>query len=627
MVVDESVLIRDSTVGTYVCTARATVTEKLVCLCGAGVSEKLILCKESDNLNCCGTCLRNRLGNILRSLNNTGKEDTCGGGLNGTKLCVSLGKEVVGIDTCGEHGSDLSYVLVGLDSGSKNYHISFLEDLLVVKKVGALNEELAVRLRNNLTNLTLDIIYTVLLNCTAVELVKVLTGGTNVDVEYGYVYIRILIADEHCVLCGVHAADLGAVGLTSVVRATAADTLNEYDLLGSLTVGKSLEMTVCGTCGVHNSLELEGGDNVGALVVCVLVVLIKIDGVETGCNNDCAVLFGYDLILLSIINCARCTDLLAETALAGLELDASLGVDYGYVRDSLCEGSVDSGSGAETTVKLAGSLLGGTLLLTCAATGTLVSIDKSCLFADIDCKVAHKAADLLNFAVCINCDVLVSGCLNHFRSKDTSRAVECGEGLVKLRHSSADGGGLLNDVYLIARVCDIDCGLNTCDTAADNECTLGYAALTGGKGSVEVDLCNCGTCKNNCLFGSLFNVLVDPRAMLTDVCDLNHIGVDSRTLCSLSEGSLVHTGRARANNDTGQLLLSYCDGDLFLTCLGAHVLIIFSMHNAGLGGDHLDNLFNVYRCGDVTTAVTDKYTNSLHSAHLLYLLYALTRSC
>ena len=74
MVVDESVLVGDSTVGTYVCTARATVTEKLVCLCGAGVSEKLILCKESDNLNCCGTCLRNRLGNILRSLAGAGEE-------------------------------------------------------------------------------------------------------------------------------------------------------------------------------------------------------------------------------------------------------------------------------------------------------------------------------------------------------------------------------------------------------------------------------------------------------------------------------------------------------------------------------------------------------------------------
>ena len=115
--------------------------------------------------------------------------------------------------------------------------------------------------------------------------------------------------------------------------------------------------------------------------------------------------------------------------------------------------------------------------------------------------------------------------------------------------------------------------------------------------------------------------------MLTDVCDLNHIGVDACALSCLSEGSLVHTGRAGANYDTGQLLLFYCDGDLFLTCLGAHILIIFSMYYAGLGSDHFNNFLNVYRCGDVTSAMTDKYTNSLHSAHLLYLLYALTRSC
>ena len=245
-----------------------------------------------------------------------------------------------------------------------------------------MNQQTAVSLRRNFTNLTLDVIHTVIFHSAAVELVKVLTGGTNVDVEYSYVNIRILIADEHCVLCGIHTADLGAVGLTAIVGATAADTLNEYDLLGSLTVGKSLEMTVGRTCGVHNSLELEGGDNVGALVVCVLVVLIKIDGVETGCNDDCAVLFGYDLILLSIINCACCTDLLAETALTGLELDTSLGVDYGYVRDSLSEGSVDSGSGAEASVELAGSLLGGALFLTNATACTFIVINL--------CKIIHN---------------------------------------------------------------------------------------------------------------------------------------------------------------------------------------------------------------------------------------------
>ena len=265
--------------------------------------------------------------------------------------------------------------------------------------------------------------------------------------------------------------------------------------------------------------------------------------------------------------------------------------------------------------------------MTCAATGTLVSVDKSSLFADIDCKVAYESAYLLYLAVGIDGDLLVSGCLNHLRGKDTSRAVESGEGLVKLRHSSADGGSLLNDVYLVACVRDIKSGLDTCDTAADNECALGYAALTGGKGSVEVNLCNSRTSKDNCLFGSLGDIRVDPRNVLTDVCDLNHIGVDACALSCLSEGSLVHTGRAGANYDTGQLLLFYCDGDLFLTCLGAHVLIILSMYYAGLGSDHFDNFLNVYRCGDVTTAVTDKYTNSLHSAHLLYLLYALTRSC
>ena len=79
--------------------------------------------------------------------------------------------------------------------------------------------------------------------------------------------------------------------------------------------------------------ELEGRDDILALAVCVLVVLIELDGIEAGSDDDSAVLLGDDLILLLVIDGARLADLLAQTALSGLELDTSFTVDDRDVRE------------------------------------------------------------------------------------------------------------------------------------------------------------------------------------------------------------------------------------------------------------------------------------------------------
>ena len=127
--------------------------------------------------------------------------------------------------------------------------------------------------------------------------------------------------------CRVHAANLGAVALTALIGAAAAYALDEHHILRVLAVGKALQMTLRGACRVHDALELEGRDDILALAVCVLVVLIELDGIEAGSDDDSAVLLGNDFILLLVIDGARLTNLLAQAALAGLELDASFTVD------------------------------------------------------------------------------------------------------------------------------------------------------------------------------------------------------------------------------------------------------------------------------------------------------------
>ena len=89
---------------------------------------------------------------------------------------------------------------------------------LFVDQVGRLNVERSVALGRDLADHALDVVNAVLLDRAAVELVEVLAGGTHVDVEHIHIGVRVLVADEHRVLGGVHAADLGAVLLAAARR-------------------------------------------------------------------------------------------------------------------------------------------------------------------------------------------------------------------------------------------------------------------------------------------------------------------------------------------------------------------------------------------------------------------------
>lgn len=150
---------------------------------------------------------------------------------------------------------------------------------------------------------------------------------------------------------------------TALIGAAAAYALDEHHILRVLAVGKALQMTLCGACRVHDTLELEGRDDILALAVCVLVVLIELDGIEAGSDDDSAVLLGNDFILLLVIDGARLTNLLAQTALSGFELDASFAVDDRDVRDCLCERGINSASRVQAAVEFARGLSGRTFLL------------------------------------------------------------------------------------------------------------------------------------------------------------------------------------------------------------------------------------------------------------------------
>ena len=107
-------------------------------------------------------------------------------------------KEVVGIHTCGKHSRKRTCRLIRLNSRCQNDQVGINMQLLVGDQVRGLDLEL-IALRNDLAYHTLNILNTVFLYCTAIELVKVFARSSYVDIEninlgIGIFITRIIIA-------------------------------------------------------------------------------------------------------------------------------------------------------------------------------------------------------------------------------------------------------------------------------------------------------------------------------------------------------------------------------------------------------------------------------------------------
>jgi hypothetical protein len=100
--------------------------------------------------------------------------------------------------------------------------------------------------------------------------------------------------------------------------------------------------------------------------------------------------------------------------------------------------------------------------------------------------------------------------------------------------------------------------------------------------------------------------------MLTDVGDLHHIRIQSGTLRCLSECGFMHTRGAGTYYNSCQPFFMDGRRDLRLSRLGTHILVVFGMDNARLHLCHIYDFFYIYRCGDIASAVADKYSYPLH---------------
>ena len=127
--------------------------------------------------------------------------------------------------------------LVRLNRRRQDDQVRVDVQLFIGQQVGGLDHQLAVRPGGDLADHALDVMHAVLLHRAAVELVEVLAGGADVDVEDIHIGVRIFLADQHGVLGGVHAADLRAVGLAAAGGVAGADALHKDDGVRVLAVG------------------------------------------------------------------------------------------------------------------------------------------------------------------------------------------------------------------------------------------------------------------------------------------------------------------------------------------------------------------------------------------------------
>ncbi len=302
---------------------------------------------------------------------------------------------------------------------------------------------------------------------------------------------------------------------------------------------------------------------------------------EAGGNDDGADVLDNKLVFLGKVDRTGAADLLADAALAALEVGAVLPVDDRGVGDRLGEGDIDGCPHADVLVEGVGDLLLGAFGHADAAAGAFAHVDRAGLLPDGHLEVADIAVNVFHFAVGMEGDVGVIGRIDHLRGHDALGAVESREGFGELGHVAADGGVPLDKDDLMAAVGNIEGRLDAGDTAADDEGPFGDRH--GDRLELSVHLHPLDEHGDD--FGrfdsGLFLILMDPGAVLADVGHLHQVGIEAGGFGGFAEGLFVHPGGAGGNDDAVEVMLADRFFQEVLAGIGAHVLVVAGVGYAG----------------------------------------------
>ena len=164
----------------------------------------------------------------------------------------------------------------------------------------------------------------------------------------------------------------------------------------------------------------------------------------------------------------------------------------------------------------------------------------------------------------------------------------------------------LDEVDRVSLCGDVECCGHSGDSSTDNCCGVGDGDLGTderleqaclGDGHPEEVLCLLGCC--------LGLVHVDPGTLVTDVCHVAEVLVQSTVPACLPEEGLVGPGGTGCDDDPVQVVLGDGFGDCIETVLCTSVLGLLSDDDVGESPCVLCNGGDIDGCTDVDTAVTD----------------------
>ena len=105
---------------------------------------------------------------------------------------------------------------------------------------------------------------------------------------------------------------------------------------------------------------------------------------------------------------------------------------------------------------------------------------------------------------------------------------------------------------------------------------------------------------------------MNPTALLADVADLAHVGVDTGRFGRIAEGGFVKRRRAARNNHPVEIFFLYRVDDPVLARIGTHVYIIFRVSHTRVIRQFFGHFFYIDRSGNVDAAVANKNSGSFH---------------
>ena len=108
----------------------------------------------------------------------------------------------------------------------------------------------------------------------------------------------------------------------------------------------------------------------------------------------------------------------------------------------------------------------GTDFFALAATGANTLFYKAGISTDLHRVITDKSGYFRHFTVGQKFNIRILCHFYHFRGSDTGSTIECGEGLVELKHMPADGGVFFYQVYFMTRIANIQGSLHPGNAAS-----------------------------------------------------------------------------------------------------------------------------------------------------------------